>query len=1190
MKKILSLVAAVLLASAPCLYAQDDASESLVGQTYTGKTTPLPSSAVWQNANTAPGVYSQLAGSYSVSLAAAYYQISNFVDWDKGKTLVVNENNTIVYESDLQLTAAGGRYFNAFILNIPEEDAITTPGTYRIIFPTSSGWDVTNDAYITPRQSEKIYNLEAGPYIIGELKDPVPADVTVTPQGTFDPDNSPEFVSISVANADIFNVTDIDAVISVTGPGGKVTMEDGVKDGNELKWEFPYDATTNRAAILADGTYTITITWAQLSGYTADLNPLEFPSQTSYTFTMEGGMAKVTPDVTITPNAGKYKIWTSNSILIKFNDYKLNCTTAELKEIELSVLKPNGEVVTVTSPGRSSVIQLAFQPTFIDEDGTYKCTLKLEGMTGTNQKDATEIVKLENVSFEYVIGNPAVEATYSYTPAADASFYTDEAPDVVLTITNAATLEVAADAPQLITVIAENEAQDQVTMSAPTVSDNTITWKFPADLAPGKYSIVINLGEGVSGTTAEGAPLKFENIEYVVEALAPIVYESVDPKCTFDPKAGHYNTWTKTSIACTWNADYKLTRDTRAEILNAGRFITIQKPDGTVEKTELTQTSATTKEGLAGANFVKMSMGVNVSTFSIPGKYIVTFPLKGVKGVMAADATKFIEFDQDAVVEYDVYVPAVLDITPNSIEPAADSEMTEISTVTVTFAEPTDYNDVPAQLMSKLQATAATAVGVANEDKTVYTFTFDPAISEPGVYQFSLPEGAFSDEDYAKYDGLTGHGSPEISANYTVVLPPAVYDLLPAVVTPAAGEVEEISSITLTFDATTYYPNSAGAPVGLLMSKYTRSTVQVTAVDNDFLNPTAYTFTFDPAITTPDHYQFVIAEGAFCDGAFDESDGATGHASPELTYAFEIAIPPVAYDLVPASVVPADGTEMREIKHVTLTFDEVALADLNALPEGKLYLLDGDSETLVATATCDEGDDYLQPKQYVFTLSQPVTTEGIYKFVVAEGAFFNETYDTYEGESGSVNPELEYTFVVDLNWYDIVPVSTEPANKAEVGELSTFTLVFNTPVFAEDFHPIATLYSVEDGNATEVEEMVGEPNDKFFPTEYTFTLKKAVSAEGSYELVVERNEFYYINENDNPTHEGVIMGRHANPVLTYTFTVKDTTGILDIVGEDGLITVYNLAGVKVLEAAPAVEFNNLRPGFYIVNGNKVYKK
>ena len=167
MKKVLLLVAAVLLTSWSFLYAQEEAdTESLVGQTYTGQTTDVPDGTTWRNANTSPGVYSQLEGSYTIDLSSVYYMINTFVGWQEGNFLVVNEDNVIVYEGLMTFTAQGGRYFNQLIANIPEEDAITTPGTYRIIYPTSTGWDVTNPAYITRNDYVPIYNLSAGPYIL----------------------------------------------------------------------------------------------------------------------------------------------------------------------------------------------------------------------------------------------------------------------------------------------------------------------------------------------------------------------------------------------------------------------------------------------------------------------------------------------------------------------------------------------------------------------------------------------------------------------------------------------------------------------------------------------------------------------------------------------------------------------------------------------------------------------------------------------------------------------------------------------------------------------------------------------------------------------------------------------------------------------------------------------------------------
>ncbi|MCM1319966.1 MAG: hypothetical protein NC217_06250 [Muribaculaceae bacterium] len=691
MKKVLTLFAAVLLTSWASIFAQDADTESLVGQTYTGQTTEVPDGTTWLNANTSPGVYSSLKGTYTIDLSSVYYMISNYANFTEGKVLVVNEDNTIVYEAKMTLTPQGGRYFNQMGVIIPEEDAITTPGTYRFIYPTSSGWDVTNDAYFNPRSSTPIYNLVAGPYIVGEIGSPVDAQVTVEPQGDFDADNAPQYVSVTVDNASIFNCEDIDAVITVKDNNGNaIQMEPGQKQGNTLKWEFPYDTTTGKAAILSKGTYTITVNYNALTAYTQDLHPLEFPTANTYTFNIEGGVTKIVPECTITPTPGHYDSWTAKSLLIDLNNCKpVGYTATELKNLQLVILDPDMESTTYTAgrvQGTQTGYRFGYQVTSLPKEGTYKCIWKVEGINAA-PTDGSDNVELLNYEFEYTIGNPPVDATYTVEPAENASMTTDELTEVKITITNATSVEVAADAPSLLSII-NDETQETTQLGAPTVVGNTLTWAMPASWAPaaGSYSIAIFLAEGVSGTTADGAKIQFpDNIEYTVTLTEPIRRDPVDPNPTFTPAAGEYTKWTATTITCTWDKTYKLNKDGRDMYI--GRTIKIQKPDGSVQEIVLTKA---TESGVGKINYLLTNINVSADMFTEPGIYTVTFPIQGLIGYEVDDPTHLIEFDRDAIVEYTIVEPkvdAAYTITPTADTVYAPTDVVTDIVLTITNAK-----------------------------------------------------------------------------------------------------------------------------------------------------------------------------------------------------------------------------------------------------------------------------------------------------------------------------------------------------------------------------------------------------------------------------------------------------------------------------------------------------------------------
>lgn len=661
MKKIFTLVLGLVVASSSALFADETASESLVGQTYTGLTSELPGDATFTYPGTAPGVYSELTGKYVVNLGQHYYQISSYLGWTDAKAYVINQDNVIVYEASWFFTPGGGRNLTEFGIDIPEDAKITTPGTYRIIYPTGQGWDTPNDAYITPRQSEKINNFVAGPYVVGELGESVSADFTVEPQGEYTTDNSPEFVTLTVNNAAIFNCEDIDAVITVKdSKGTELVMEPGVKDGNTIKWEFPVDAATNRAAVLDKGEYTITVNFAKIVAYTESLNPLQFPETADYIFTMEGGVERVVPQCTINPAAGQYDTWTASGITVKFNDYKL-ANAADARTVVMTIVEPDFVSVDCKAITRSSQLQLGFQPAMTKE-GRYKCIVKLEGLAGVEISDATHEVELQNIEFEYYIGIPTVDASYSVSPAENASLETGEFTEVVLTITNAATLEVAEDFAGSMLSLIEESTQTVTELGVPAVDGKKLTWNVGSELAAGNYTVAINLSEGVSGTTADGYKLSFpDNIEYVVTLTEPVKRELVDPNPKYSPAAGKINKWTATKITCTWDETYKLDKDGRDMFV--GRPLVIEYPDGTTK--ELVPVKAS-DSGVNRINYLFYEITVNPEDFSAPGKYKVTFPTKGIPAYKVANKEELVEFDRDCVVEYEIPYPETTIYLDNS--------------------------------------------------------------------------------------------------------------------------------------------------------------------------------------------------------------------------------------------------------------------------------------------------------------------------------------------------------------------------------------------------------------------------------------------------------------------------------------------------------------------------------------------
>ncbi|MCM1310709.1 MAG: T9SS type A sorting domain-containing protein [Bacteroides sp.] len=351
-------------------------------------------------------------------------------------------------------------------------------------------------------------------------------------------------------------------------------------------------------------------------------------------------------------------------------------------------------------------------------------------------------------------------------------------------------------------------------------------------------------------------------------------------------------------------------------------------------------------------------------------------------------------------------------------------------------------------------------------------------------------------------------------------------------------------------------------------------------------------WTFEP-ITESGSYVLDIPKNYFNIG-----EETNGNVSKATQYRFLVDNPNATgakFDLEPASVTPEDYSVVTELTTIKLTFAAVTFCSMDPYPSVSVYATSKD-QTMeeVTTAQCDEGDNLFEPKSYTFTLKDKITDPGVYMIVIPKGTFDDEEYDVEMGKSGHANDELAYMYTIpggeepdqpgDGATFDLVPASVTPEDGATVTEIASVVLTF------ADF----TFFPMSEGAPTgkltkddaEVAFAKAVEDDYFSPKVYTFTFANPVTEAGTYKFVVAQGGFC-----DEEYDQEMGEAGHACPELTYTFIIAgDEDGIIDIVAENGTITVYDLSGRQVLENAPAAAFNGLANGLYIINGVKVIKK
>ena len=264
------------------------------------------------------------------------------------------------------------------------------------------------------------------------------------------------------------------------------------------------------------------------------------------------------------------------------------------------------------------------------------------------------------------------------------------------------------------------------------------------------------------------------------------------------------------------------------------------------------------------------------------------------------------------------------------------------------------------------------------------------------------------------------------------------------------------------------------------------------------------------------------------------------------------------------TVTPAQGTVLEKLTEVIVTCDEgIKASNLKVTSEGAVTTFtvkQTNSTTLTLTAKKEltttnnvnlninfTGDILLNPNG--MNMSIPIPTKYGKKTLVSYdlvGDAPAATIDNVDPADGSVLEELT-SVVFTFSYY---------MNASEDETLQPRLYLEGTT----ELIPVEYSTSPEDGVKT--------------MTQGAIKAVDPVTANGTYVLEVPTG--YFIDAN-NKAIEGV----------TLKYTVQNDTGVEEILGTDvNSWTVYNTAGIKVLETTDAAKVKALTKGLYIINGVK----
>lgn len=310
--------------------------------------------------------------------------------------------------------------------------------------------------------------------------------------------------------------------------------------------------------------------------------------------------------------------------------------------------------------------------------------------------------------------------------------------------------------------------------------------------------------------------------------------------------------------------------------------------------------------------------------------------------------------------------------------------------------------------------------------------------------------------------------------------------------------------------------------------------------------------TLDKPITTEGSYMLFIPKNYFAIG--EEFDTYRSEAV-EFEFTVGGSAPEVAVDITPAV---GTVTELpKTIEMVFTTYSEIALGS------GKPSFKINDA----APVDLNDADlDYDIWNKCTVTLPQAYTEEGTYTLSFPEGYFTL-------GASGDASPALSFTWTIEAEGPS-VNVTASPADASTVDELYRIELTFN------DASEVAAgsgraILSINGGEAINLPDP--EIDFDLGWNQIVQNMDQKYTADGTYEISFPEG---YFN-----------LGASGDACPAFKLTYYIGVGGVDAIGSaDGLMRVYNLSGVLLLETEDTAAVKNLPAGIYIVNGKKLILK
>lgn len=523
---------------------------------------------------------------------------------------------------------------------------------------------------------------------------------------------------------------------------------------------------------------------------------------------------------------------------------------------------------------------------------------------------------------------------------------------------------------------------------------------------------------------------------------------------------------------------------------------------------------------------------VLAETINVDGNYSLTVPAQYIwnEGFNADEddfgvENYFAVYNPEFTLKYKVVSSDGPTLEYPALLPVENSKVAELSEVHMTFTSAVKYNEEKkiyaynkaTNVMYEATVSFGTVTSAEGEEfaltegADVYV-SFEPAITEPGVYELVVPANTFMDKNTLLNSVLR--------YEFTVV---AAENSFKPVQNPAPGTaVLEIQDIALSFpEKVGYVREDVVAGTALTVMKNGEVAADLSAtVYYDKYNLNTIHVLFSEPITEYAAYAVVLPEKTVWNALYNADAADFGVAegavyNPELTIKFNVESP------LSVTAAPEEGV-VESIESLVIAFSNAVSYN----EEKPVTLLNMTTRTSVevAVAVSEAGVVTVTP-------AAPVTDYGYYTLSVPQGAFV-------AAESGFENKALVYQFKINREKSDIfVCTGAAPADGTTVSKLSSVKLTFGETVgmlapAAETTQGVKVLDA--DGN----EYLAALVLDDTDWNAVNLVLSEPITAAGTYTVSIPAG-YVWNNDADAEEEDLGVEKNFAiyNPAFTLSYTV-----------------------------------------------------